>query len=103
MVTDQSNRPLAHVVIKNVLTHQSFSTDEQGRFAFRFLNSQNLKLIPLSILFIGYKTKDIKYDLFKNKNIKVKLEEEFNEIGEIIVKPLKRKPRTDVRMSKHKD
>lgn len=92
VVTDQSDRPLAQVVIRNVLTHQSFSTDSRGRFAFKFLNGQNLDSLTLSILFIGFKTKDIKHDLSKNENIKVKLEEEFYEIGEIIVKPLKRKP-----------
>lgn len=93
VVTDLSDKPLAEVVIRNVLNNKSFSTDKEGRFAFKFLNSHNLDSLPLSIHFIGYKTKDIKHDLSKNENIKIKLEEHLYEIGEIIVKPLKRKPR----------
>ncbi len=103
VVTDQSNRPLAHVVIRNPYTNQSFKTDEEGRFAFKFLNSKNFKSLPLSVHFIGFETKDIKHDLSKNENIKIKLEEYYSEMGEVIIEPMRRKPRTDVKMSKHRN
>lgn len=103
IVTDQSSKPLAHVVIRNPFTYQSFKTDEQGRFTFKFLNHQNLNSLPLSVHFIGFETQNIKHDLSKNENIKIKLEEQFSEMGEVIIEPIRRKPRTDVKMSKHRN
>ncbi len=101
-VTDESDLPLAHVVIKNTLTNQLFRTDKQGRFTFKFPSSYNIDSLPLLVHFIGYKTKQIKHNLLKNEYIKVKLEEDIQEMGEVIVEPVRRKPRTDVKMSKLK-
>lgn len=57
----------------------------------------------MSVHFIGFETKDIKHDLSKNENIKIKLEEYYSEMGEVIIEPMRRKPRTDVKMSKHRN
>ncbi|MFD2554779.1 carboxypeptidase-like regulatory domain-containing protein [Sphingobacterium tabacisoli] len=102
VVTDQSGRPLAEVAIRNLLTNELFKTDKEGRFIFKFPSIYNLKSLPLLIVYIGYKRVNINHNLLNNENINVKLEEDIQEIGEVIIEPLRRKPRTDVKMSKHR-
>jgi len=101
LVTDRSGNPLAYVQIRNILSGESFSTDDKGKFVFKFSNKQNLKYLPLSFHFIGYESLKIKHNLSKNKNIKLKLTQYSHEIGEVIVEPLRRKPNTD--MPKHRN
>lgn len=101
IVIDESRRPLSGVNIYNILTKESSSTDDKGRFIFKFSNEQNFKFLRLSFSYVGYDIKEVIYDLSKNARLKVELTEARHEIGEVIVTNPRARPHKNIDLSKH--
>ncbi len=101
IVIDESRRPLNGVHIYNILTKESSTTDDKGRFILKFSNEQNFRFLRLSFSYVGYDIREVVYDLSKNARLKVELTEASHEIGEVIVTDPRARAHKNIDLLKH--
>ena len=81
---DTQNRPLGDILLINKADNRKFHTDKKGFVILPVVGKE-----IYSITQIGYQKQELKlYKKNANKSIKVILEKDSYEIGEVIVEPL---------------